>query len=95
MGGRLCHGRNGLRAYELHPLTGKTHQLRIQMLAAGAPILGDPIYPVVQPFGAEDFARPMLLTSVLLAFTDPLSGMLREFRAQPWLPPNHDVNGEC
>lgn len=83
-----------LASYLLEPITGKTHQLRIQMLATGAPILGDPIYPVVQPFGTEDFARPMLLTSGLLAFTDPLSGTQREFRTEPWLPTNHEVNGE-
>ena len=29
---------------ELHPLTGRSHQLRVHMLALGHPILGDPIY---------------------------------------------------
>lgn len=81
-----------LASYVLEPVTGKTHQLRIQMSAAGAPILGDPIYPVVQPFGSEDFAHPMLLTSVYLGFTDPLSGAQREFRTDPWLPTNREVN---
>jgi tRNA pseudouridine32 synthase / 23S rRNA pseudouridine746 synthase len=28
----------------LHPLTGRSHQLRVHMLAMGHPILGDPIY---------------------------------------------------
>ncbi len=28
----------------LHPLTGRSHQLRVHMLALGHPILGDPIY---------------------------------------------------
>lgn len=75
-----------LATYVLEPVTGKTHQLRIQMSAAGAPILGDPIYPVIQPFGTEDFARPMLLTSVFLGFTDPVSGAERAFSTDPWLP---------
>ncbi|PAT15836.1 23S rRNA pseudouridylate synthase [Corynebacterium sp. NML 120412] len=75
-----------LASYLLEPVTGKTHQLRIQMCAAGAPILGDPIYPTIHPFGTEDFSRPMLLTSVYLGFTDPLSGRGREFRAEAWLP---------
>ena len=29
---------------ELHPLTGRSHQLRVHMLEQGHPILGDPIY---------------------------------------------------
>ena len=29
---------------ELHPLTGRSHQLRVHMLELGHPILGDPIY---------------------------------------------------
>ncbi len=28
----------------LHPLTGRTHQLRVHMHDSGAPILGDPVY---------------------------------------------------
>lgn len=28
----------------LHPLTGRSHQLRVHMLSLGHPILGDPIY---------------------------------------------------
>jgi tRNA pseudouridine32 synthase/23S rRNA pseudouridine746 synthase len=28
----------------LHPLTGRSHQLRVHMLSLGNPILGDPIY---------------------------------------------------
>lgn len=29
---------------QLHPLTGRSHQLRVHMLELGHPILGDPIY---------------------------------------------------
>lgn len=31
---------------ECHPLTGRTHQLRVHLAAAGAPILNDPFYGV-------------------------------------------------
>ncbi|WIM67572.1 pseudouridine synthase [Corynebacterium breve] len=68
-----------LARYILQPITGKTHQLRIQMLAAGVPILGDPVYPEVRPFGDEDYSVPMCLSSVSLAFVDPLSGQPRSF----------------
>lgn len=30
--------------YAFHPLTGRTHQIRLHCLASGAPILGDPVY---------------------------------------------------
>lgn len=34
----------GMRLYTLHPLTGKTHQLRVMMKSIGVPILGDISY---------------------------------------------------
>lgn len=30
--------------YAFHPLTGRTHQIRLHCRASGAPILGDPVY---------------------------------------------------
>lgn len=69
--------------YLLKPVTGKTHQLRLHMWAAGAPILGDPVYPRVYTEDEEDMAVPMRLTAVELSFKDPFSNGLRVFRA-PW-----------
>lgn len=34
----------GLRLFELHPQTGRTHQLRVAMKSLGSPILGDTLY---------------------------------------------------
>lgn len=77
---QLRYGHPGpLARYVLHPVTGRTHQLRVQMMLEAAPILGDRIYPEPLPAETEDFATPMLLRCVRLAFTDPLSGYLREF----------------
>ena len=67
--------------YVLQPATGRTHQLRLHMWKAGVPILGDPAYPVVLPEAEEDFAIPMHLRAKALRFTDPLSGVEREFRS--------------
>ncbi|MCX7542862.1 pseudouridine synthase [Corynebacterium sp. P5848] len=67
--------------YTLHPATGRTHQLRLHMLTAGVPILGDPLYPDVLPEDAEDFRVPMHLTATALEFTDPISGQPRAFTA--------------
>ncbi|SER95939.1 Ribosomal large subunit pseudouridine synthase A [Corynebacterium cystitidis DSM 20524] len=69
-----------LARYTLEPVTGKTHQLRIQMKVAGVPILGDPIYHTRAPYRAISFLKPMLLRSIELSFTDPLSGMARRFK---------------
>lgn len=76
--------RPGYARYVLKPVTGRTHQLRVQMLAAGAPIVHDPVYPVLLPAEAEDYSRPMQLASTGLSFTDPLSGAHRSFTTDGW-----------
>lgn len=68
--------------YTLKPQTGKTHQLRLHMLQAGIPIIGDPIYPVIFPAEAEDMRIPMHLTATHISFVDPLNGANREFLSQ-------------
>lgn len=68
-----------LARYVLRPVTGRTHQLRLQMWEAGVPILGDPIYPRILPAEDEDFSEPLQLRAVSLAFADPLTGERRRF----------------
>ncbi len=75
---RLLPG--GLAHYELHPLTGQKHQLRAQMCALGLPLLGDRIYPRLQP-PREDFEQPLQLLARAIAFDDPVSGMRRRFES--------------
>ncbi len=72
---------NGL--YELEPVTGQRHQLRIHMNALGLPIEGDQFYPTVLrgPREAEDFSRPLQLLAQRIAFTDPLTGEARAFHS--------------
>ncbi|WP_026919736.1 pseudouridine synthase [Gordonia shandongensis] len=84
---------DGTGDYRLIPQTGRTHQLRLHMAGLGVPIVGDPLYPTVDPElagapDAGDFSRPLCLTAELLAFTDPLSGEHREFRSRRtgWVP---------
>ena len=61
-------GRAGKRALvRLTPETGRTHQLRAQLAAIGAPIVGDPIYG-----GAP--GRRMMLHAERLTITHPSSG---------------------
>ena len=74
-----------LGRYVLQPETGRTHQLRVQMMTEAAPILGDRIYPNLMPADTEDFSVPMLLRCTALEFTDPLSGRKRQFRlSETW-----------
>jgi tRNA pseudouridine32 synthase/23S rRNA pseudouridine746 synthase len=57
----------------LYPLTGKTHQLRLQVSQIGAAILHDPLYPDLLPEGPDDPARPLQLLSKSLRFQDPFT----------------------
>lgn len=74
--------------YTLHPLTGKTHQLRLLMLHLGCPILGDPVYPTILPeitttdqLIEENWHQPLCLRSVELTWDDPILGRTETVRA--------------
>jgi tRNA pseudouridine32 synthase/23S rRNA pseudouridine746 synthase len=70
--------------YQLTPITGNRHQLRIHMSALGIPIEGDQFYPKVLrgPDEIEDFCQPLQLLAQKIAFTDPISGEEREFASE-------------
>tara|TARA_B110000881_G_C18596549_1_gene531806 strand:- start:2390 stop:3283 length:894 start_codon:yes stop_codon:yes gene_type:complete len=64
---------NGQALFELNPITGKTHQLRLHMQTLGWPILNDRYYPVLQPLCADDYSAPLQLLAKQLAFIDPMT----------------------
>lgn len=68
--------------YQLFPLTGRKHQLRVHLAALGAPILGDDFYPQPQRCAIDDFSQPLQLLARSLAFTDPLSGERMQFQSR-------------
>lgn len=72
--------------YRLSPRTGRTHQLRMHMLGLGAPIEGDPLYPVVRGVAVDDFSTPLQLLASDVAFTDPIDGGARRFASVRTLP---------
>nr|WP_315495291.1 pseudouridine synthase [uncultured Rhodoferax sp.] len=78
--------------YQLQPLTGQRHQLRVHMHALGLPILFDGMYPTLTPEDATDYARPLQLLAQRIAFTDPLSGEARQFESQRTLLPLQNLN---
>jgi tRNA pseudouridine32 synthase/23S rRNA pseudouridine746 synthase len=76
----------GWARYRLTPLTGRTHQLRVHMNALGLPLLGDRIYPVLQPEApASDAPAPTTALCLLarsIAFRDPVTGQDRRFESK-------------
>lgn len=77
----VCERRDGRWRYALYPVTGRKHQLRVQMSALGAPIYNDPWYPLVREPAPDDYARPLQLLAQRLTFVDPLSGLQRNFES--------------
>jgi tRNA pseudouridine32 synthase / 23S rRNA pseudouridine746 synthase len=62
----------------LFPKTGRSHQLRVHMLALGHPILGDPFYATGP---AREFPR-LMLHSEELRFNHPQGGTSTKVRAK-------------
>lgn len=62
----------------LKPLTGRSHQLRVHMLALGHPILGDPLYAEGP---ARDWPR-LMLHAEELGLQHPMTGEAMSFRSK-------------
>ena len=76
---RPLQAMGNLARYELQPITGQRHQLRVHMNALGLPILNDGIYPVLTPEGATDVTKPLQLLAKHIAFIDPVTSQSCEF----------------
>jgi 23S rRNA pseudouridine1911/1915/1917 synthase len=66
---KVLERRNGLALIEGRPVTGRTHQIRLHLQAAGLPIVGDPMYGT-----PEDRSRrnaQMALRAVELEYEHP------------------------
>ena len=70
---------NDKALFELNPITGKTHQLRLHMQSIGYPIVGDRYYPVLQEKTADNYQKPLQLLAKKLQFIDPITGSNRVF----------------
>ncbi|GGC02609.1 pseudouridine synthase [Marinobacterium zhoushanense] len=62
----------------LFPVTGRSHQLRVHMMAIGHPIIGDAFYA---PEPIRDLSPRLLLHADRLALTQPSSGQRLEFES--------------
>lgn len=74
------HGEYSL--YQLQPVTGRKHQLRLHMSSLGAPILNDDFYPVALPCKGDDFSAPLQLLAKSIWFEDPITGARRYFESK-------------
>lgn len=73
--------------YQLEPITGRKHQLRVQMAGLGAAICNDTMYPLLADAKApDDYERPLKLLARHLFFTDPVSAHPRVFSSELSLP---------
>ena len=61
----------GAARLRLHPLTGRSHQLRVHLLALGHPILGDPLYADEAAYAA---APRLMLHALRLELRHPEDG---------------------
>ncbi len=65
--------------YELKPLTGKQHQLRVHMNALGLPLKNDRFYPQVQHLADDNFNKPLQLLAKKIEFIDPINQQYYSF----------------
>jgi tRNA pseudouridine32 synthase/23S rRNA pseudouridine746 synthase len=71
----------GIAHVRLRPVTGRKHQLRVQMAALGAPILNDPFYPKLTPDKGDDFSAPLCLLAKSLELPHPEDGRRLSFHS--------------
>lgn len=71
-----------LGLYQLTPITGKKHQLRVHMNRLNMPLLNDMLYPVVHQVGTENYHKPLQLLAKELRFIDPFTQQTRIFTSQ-------------
>lgn len=81
---RLLEWSDRLSLVHLRPITGRTHQLRLHMLAIGHPIVGDLFYPHIEAPPHVDATVPsrLHLHAASLALAHPRTGAPMRFTAK-------------
>jgi tRNA pseudouridine32 synthase/23S rRNA pseudouridine746 synthase len=68
--------------FQLFPLTGKKHQLRVHMSGLGFRIMNDRYYPELLPKQEDNLEKPLQLIARKVRFVDPVSGRTMEFESE-------------
>ena len=68
--------------YQLSPITGKKHQLRVHLAGLNIPIVDDSFYPVLLEKKPGDYASPLQLLAKSIQFIDPRSRELYYFESK-------------
>lgn len=79
---RCLQQSNQKALFELNPVSGKTHQLRLHMQSLGWPILNDKYYPELEPLSADNYCAPLQLLAKELRFIDPVTQQPRHFSCE-------------
>jgi tRNA pseudouridine32 synthase/23S rRNA pseudouridine746 synthase len=77
----ILNNLGSLTRYQLFPLTGRKHQLRVHLAALGIPVINDKLYPALTPSDDDDFSRPLKLLAKSISFQDPLTGQQHYFES--------------
>jgi tRNA pseudouridine32 synthase/23S rRNA pseudouridine746 synthase len=77
----VLSARGSVTLYQLLPLTGRKHQLRLHLAALGIPVINDKLYPALTASTDDDFSKPLKLLAKSIAFRDPLSGREHYFES--------------
>jgi tRNA pseudouridine32 synthase/23S rRNA pseudouridine746 synthase len=78
---RVLQSQGSTTRLALEPVTGRSHQLRVHLMAIGHPILGDALYA---PQAVAAAAPRLLLHAAALAFDHPAGGRLQFESAVPF-----------
>lgn len=66
----LLEHRDSLALYSIRPVTGRKHQLRVQLATAGLPVLGDPMYGTRKHHDPHDLSQRMWLDASQLTVSE-------------------------
>ena len=66
---KVLQTRSGRSLIEAHPVTGRTHQIRVHLAESGHPIVGDPLYGSAGKAPVENLG----LRAVSLSYRDPFT----------------------